>query len=676
MQKFLNTFISALIALAFCFCSYLVALFLPLQKVNPQLLYFIITCLILLLATCLVLNLSSSFKRSKFINGLTPTKREELFNKKKQELINQGENAQKLVYKSINRLFAYNLFLVLAMFAICFLLGFSKFNQKASIVFIILFWFLSTGLISQLFFIDTPVKLKKTEYVNQNDYPFLFEIINNAGKTVGFNKKLQVVLSNGTIGISTITGKVLINLNAEAVALLNEDELYAVLLHEFAHYKNFDLKRRRRFYNQLRLHDQDLNYFSSFSTLFNSCLKNDLIDKINLFEIVNSQKIESQADNFVYEQGQSQNFINAMAKIVLLSLYNDYAWKEVTFDIYKEEAPVTDYSERNYQCFLQKVALYGDKWHFTLQNELTSENSSHPNFKQRMQNAKVSEYFVDFNITNQTLKQEQQKLLKKSSLLSLESFTSKKVDYLQIRQIAYTDRVNCIKKYENAVASWQTLSDSELIECAQAYLFIDDKMAESILTDVVSRTNMSFACYILGCLYARYYNDKCIELFKKAATDSSATTESLSQLALYALKTGNAELYEECKNSSAQKVEYAQEFIEETEFSTEGLTPAHEIYHADLKEITSTLINYWQSGANGIYVAVRETQSQTLVYYIAIDINKRTPIKKTQIAYEESCFFINRLSCVGKKFYIFFTGEEFKIIKNMQGSCVYKRTKK
>ena len=103
--------------------------------------------------------------------------------------------------------------------------------------------------------------------------------------------------------------------------------------------------------------------------------------------------------------------------------------------------------------------------------------------------------------------------------------------------------------------------------------------------------------------------------------------------------------------------------------------PASDNYAEDVNEIREKLCEYWQEGADGIYLAIRETENQTTVYYIAVEIAKKFSPQKGQKAYEESCYFINRMSKVGKKFYLYFIGKEFNHIKNMPNTCIYKKQK-
>jgi hypothetical protein len=294
----------------------------------------------------------------------------------------------------------------------------------------------------------------------------------------------------------------------------------------------------------------------------------------------------------------------------------------------------------------------------------------------RMDALNVSEYQTDFTKKDDTYAQEIDRLLEKSSTLiaNLGFKNDKKRDeYLKIRAVAYEERIAVMNAYDNNDHEWQTLSDSALIECAQAFLYIDDSKAEKILREIIEKNNSSFACYLLACLYAREYNDDCIELFKRSSVDSSATDEAMDQLGRYALKTGNQELLDEYRKVTADKLDFAEEEIMQTLFTKEGLIAPNNAHAEDVKEIVEKLSEYWQDALNELYIGVRETERQTTVYYIAINYNKKAPREESQKAYEETCYFINRLSVAGKKFYIFFAGKEFNAIKKLNGSKVYEK---
>ncbi len=645
---------------------------------NPLFKPFITAIVLLTILSLVFLSIINIVKLTKFrksMKGLNATKRFELVTKLKEEIEKDYEKAEKAVNKSIERFTIYKVVVLVLIALFSFSMGLAD-NPEAVTPVILILTFTFYGVLSTFFKIQVDEKIPKDIILTPEEFPAIFEIINKASNQVGYKGKVQVVLGENGIAIAKRNNGVIITLQSEQLALLKEEEFLAILIHEFAHHFNKDIHRREIYSNFLDSHtnqaETTIDYLGK-ALFLNGYIEN-LTLKIISFEAISSRKKEEQADLFVTQNGLCQEFINGTAKACLFYLYSEYNWKEITFDTYKSEQPVYDYAAQNHKNFLQKVGLYGDKWHFTLHNELPARIDSHPTLKMRMASLNVEYYFVDFEIPNSSFKQDCERALNKTSYLMGEQFAKMGKDaYLHYRNSAYIERIEAMNRYNDFDSEWGSLSDSELIECAQAFLFIDDSKAEKILREVIERSSSSFACYLLGCLYSREYNDECIELFKKAAIDPSATDEAFDQLGKYALKTGNQKLLDEYRETVVNKNQVAEDENFATLFSKDGLTAPMEVHAPIINELTEKLCEYWKDSLHGLYIAFRETDNQTEVFYIAIDINKKLKAAELQKPYDESCFLINRMSQAGIKFYLFFNGKEYNEIKKIPNSCIYKK---
>ena len=679
MKKTLMQLLALILALAFSLGLWGISYYLHIKVIGNSYNSFFNTiaiCIVIAVVALIIINAVKNVNFNKRFNRMSAQEGQAYAVEKRKEVQQDVVKAEQKLNKKI-KLFNLYKALLLVLFAILLLsVGITN-NQKLTKFTIFIATFLGWGIINSFLPVPTQAINPKT-ILSQKEFPYIYSLINKACQRVNYTGKILAVVAGKGISVYENSKAVYLLLASEELSLFNENEFYAVLVHELEHLKKADTKRRyrlRSFIEQNESHGVGNTSLDFGISLFCSAHLKELLLEVIQFDANSSLEHEKIADMAVAEAGVEQDFINATAKSMLFSFYSEHPWKEVTFDTYKELTPITNFCQVNVACFLQKVALYGDKWHFTLQNELPSRIDSHPTLKMRMEALKVSEYQVDFTKKEGTYTQETDLLLQKSSLLIAElGFKDKKKDgYLRMRASAYEERIKAMNRYDSHDSEWGSLSDSELIESAQAFLFIDDNKAEKILREVVERSNSSFACYLLACLYAREYNDECIELFKKCAIDPTATNEAIDQLGKYALKTGNQKLLDEYRESAPNKYEFAEDEIMQTMFTKEGLEAPNANHQETVNEIVEKLCEYWGEHLTAIYVGVRETESQTLVYYIAIDYNKKAPREQTQTAYEETCYFINRLSKAGKKFYIFFVGKEYKTLKKLPGSKVYEK---
>lgn len=643
---------------------------------NKSAIIVILIALCAILVALAVYNITTGKKMNKKFAQMKMDEKQEFSLEEKARVEKDQKQAEIQVAKRIKLFNLYKICVLVLLYLLCFFVGLGAFSVAT--VFVLLCIFLSWGIVLSLFSPAQNDVANKKLFIDKTHFPYIFSVIEKAGKSMNYTGKISAIFSNGGISIGNSGKGVIITLPAEIVALLTEEELYSVMIHEFAHFKNQDTHLREKLYSFIERHqpqatsDNPILEFGKF--IFLSGHLGGIILSIVSYDTFSSREKESIADNAVKETGLCQAYINATAKSVLFGIYSEYPWREITFDTYESTSPVLDYTQRNYNCFLEKVALYGDKWHFTLKNELPARVDSHPTLKARMQALSVSEYYTEYPPFTGDYGKEQQKLIEEQGKIAVEiNYAKDKHNalYTLQRKNAYTERQRVIDKY-NALTEWDKVSDSELIECAQAFLFIEDNKAEKILREVIERSNSSYACYLLACYYSREYNDECIELFKRSALDSTATDEAFDQLGKYALKTGNQALLDEYRATVASKNQNAVDELQETLFSKEGLIAPTATHQEVVSEITSRLCEYWGNNLSALYVAVRETQNTT-VYYVAIEVIKKAEQSSAQQAYDESCYFINRMSKAGKKFYLYFVGKEFNAIKRLPNTCQFKR---
>lgn len=78
------------------------------------------------------------------------------------------------------------------------------------------------------------------------DYPLIFQTVERAAQKTGCKRPYTVCLGMGPTGISEGNGRIYLELNAIECAMLTSEELYSVMLHEFAHAVNADTGRTGR----------------------------------------------------------------------------------------------------------------------------------------------------------------------------------------------------------------------------------------------------------------------------------------------------------------------------------------------------------------------------------------------------------------------------------------------
>lgn len=254
-------------------------------------------------------------------------------------------------------------------------------------------------------FLRIPPKSSKfdfSDYTAPADYPELHALAHRAAKALGMDGKIRIiVLPDCNAGIAKVGRVYSLQLGAQLLDMVSEEELYQVLLHEFAH--------RTKDGNPT---DREFRLFSYITEQAESPLRDSLLNRsigsafryldtlyvfeYSLYRLAASTAIETVADRAVMQHGDPQTAANMMAKLAFHDCF--------------EREPQTDYLEPFYQpdemrrdavsvvccAFRKAVPQREPVWRTLLKQEIQPRNATHPIFRSRIQAIGISDYTVAF----------------------------------------------------------------------------------------------------------------------------------------------------------------------------------------------------------------------------------------------------------------------------------------
>lgn len=674
MKKVFIEIIAGVLAIALVAGAWLTGFYLT--NLNKSL--SLILCLTLFGALLIlaIVNITKCKNTKKKIAEMTPKTANAFGEKKKQEFETNYKKVEQKLKRIKELTIIYNTMLILLILAANFFAGAAETitddEGGVSLAVMVLNILLCQGLIAfYAYIIISPIDNSKFP-VTREEYPAIMKIIDEAAELAGYKGKISVYLNPQGISISENGNKAVIWISAEHVALNTKNELLAVMLHEFAHYKNEDTKFYARNYAFKTIPENVPSVIAR--EIFTSELYMQTLINAELFEILSSKNREIKADAAVKNSQYSQDFINATAKAALFGIYSGYPWGEMCYDVYKGETPVTDFSHRNLANFKEKFKIYGEKWNYTLSHELPQRVDSHPTFKERAEKFGLQPVYTPTIETDPEFLAEQDKLLSYSDSASIKGINPK--DYAFEREYSYTERKNAMDKYNSGTVNADFLPAHEKIECAQAFMNIDDEKALKILDEIINQNPSTLALYLKGVILAKNYNDECIDLFNRAAEDPACTDSALEQLALYALKTGNQKLIDDYRAKVVDKSERSVNLLKGT--SLLGKKPtALDKNDPEIQEMISTFVGYWGDNLDEIHGVELTTEEGIRAMYFAFTLSKKFKPEMITKSYEDSMSYVTRLMDKSRVIYLVLGGgKEFFIVKSTHDSLLYKKSKK
>lgn len=672
-KRFFNELISFFIAAALCVGSWLVGYFFV-PTSTPIVIAAVVGVVGLFITAVINFTLYRRFGQN--LNKMNVREANDFLNEKKADIENNYAEAEKDVDKHMRTTFVTAIVYFILLIAVSFLLGaaepeFTDDDGGASLAVLPVICLIQQGIVAFLTVNTQDDGKSDAPEIDEKDFPLIASAVKESAKLANIDTPVRLFFSLSGIGVAEDRNELLIFLNPVEAALLTRDELKSVMLHEFAHFINSDTARSQR-YNRFNAKINGSVSQVGIVAFLGLPISRTML-ATELYGIVSSRKKESDADAFVIECGEAQNYVNATAKAALYSLYRSYEWKETSFDVFAGDEPVSDFMHRDLANFKKQFEVYRERWFFTLENELPQRVDSHPTFAMRKKACAVETFDAETVESDEKYAEEQDKLLSVADKEIHDSYPPEK--FALDKHYGYTARAELFKKYEAANGDdlkTYFVSDNEILEIAQAYIGVDNRKALEILDRVLENSNNSLAYFLKGLILSLEYDDGCVDAFKTAAKNSAFFEESMSYIALYALKTGKQELIDTYRKNIVDDTQKNIDNDKLTEIVGKKLS-APDGDDLVKNEIVDAVKSYWGDKLRAVYLAEYAAENGIKGKYVAIEIDMRKDKDfDFEKAHSDTRDMLFRLCDEKSKFYLFYFGPEFKRIKNTPGTLLFR----
>lgn len=400
-------------------------------------------------------------------------------------------------------------------------------------------------------------------YVAREDYPELYRITEKAQAALGHSGEVRIsIVPEMNAGIAKLGDVYSVQLGLFVLDSMCGEELYTVLLHEFAHLVNTSKEEQKtEDFFRWSQYGRSRGLYSSIASLLFSYT--DLLFEYDwaLYFYADNLRREVEADRAMAQYGSAETAASSLLK---LKYYELYDWEKGGRSIPSEfvpEKPERGYLTRELADFREQLSLRQAAWNELARKEIVSRSASHPTLAMRLEALGVDEYRLIKAIPSEAYRNDCQKALAWAEDRIVESLSE---SYDEIREARYLKPLRDVEEWEQTGKPLVAETYSDLVE-ALCLVGRDDD-AEALCRraiDELSGAAAVDAVFRLGCRLLYRYDDEGIPLVYQAIENNHNYIEEGSEIiGAYCLLTGNQT---ELDAFRAQAIDLGQKDVDETE---------------------------------------------------------------------------------------------------------------
>ena len=356
--------------------------------------------------------------------------------------------------------------------------------------------------------------------LSPSDYPTLYAVAN--------------------IGIADMSGAE-VRLSPLLVRLLTEEELYTVLLHEFAHALHRDtvwLARATTLVHRLA-YPALRGLYAKVHELFYTSFAAECSFELNFYLTYASLSRELLADEAVKDAGEGENYLNALFKCALLDEFLRIPRKELGADYYISDKPRQDFFRTRYDLFEKVMPAEYAHAREVIFRTLPSKSDTHPTFSMRRKAFGGGDPDPARRPAG-TYADEAKRYLDDCGTRMIADLGS----YSDNTGRFYRTAVDEIAKYDEALAQGET--PSALLEHRTLFYLYDTDMvrAKELAEALYARDGRLDAQFVLGTALCLEDDERGPELLREVLLENISYSAAMNILADAVLRSGDEEKLE------------------------------------------------------------------------------------------------------------------------------------
>ncbi len=563
----------------------------------------------------------------------------------------------------------YVAFITVFMHATALFIGASSDTFPRMVLLII---FMTGGVYIRLFgaIIDKPI-INPKDFLPKDEFAELYSVAEEAMKHAGVEGKIFISTDNSLNAAISKQGNIhLLLLGAIMIGSLSREELFNVLLHEFAHHSpKYTPKSTYGFFNRFIEHETD---GSTITDIIISLPMMKYGMEFSLYTLLSSEYIEAMADKITRDHGDPKSFASAIAKCNFYDMYGKVLYKYQSTPLFEHETPAENIATLNLESFKASVRENKEKWLAILEKGIQPRNASHPIYRLRRDAVGVcaEDVNISFDFEGDSLEGERKKIFEH---VNKEIAESLKQDYDELRKANYLAPLEIIDKWQKSEVKYSSAELIPVIDALAGLLRNDE--AEALCDKIIAEETNAFATaypkFFKGYMLLLRDDDTGIDILYEAIELNSNLFEmSIELIGEYVCSHGMQKELDEYRQKATL---LAQKQIDEDD-KANVLTTTDKIIADDMDETTlKAHIDFITSVSDRIHAVylVRKVISETFYSRVfLIEFEKETPPEKIDEAMNKIFRYLDTLD--DEQYSLFLYGKQYKsIVSKVKGSLKY-----
>ncbi len=512
-------------------------------------------------------------------------------------------------------------------------------------------------------------------YVDEKDFPELYSLARKAANALGINNDIKIsLLPECNSGIAKIGNTYSVQIGVILLDIINDDEIYNVLLHEFSHAANqaFYSNKLAHYNNWLGENNQLLIGFP-FSSHFFKGLDIAFAFNYDIYSYTISIWFETEADKSMVKFGNPQVAASVLLKLKYYELY-DWQCEAYDFEPYylpeKQNEKTITKTINQYKEFEKK---YSSLWNECAEKEILSRSASHPTLKMRFETIGATEFKTIDSKKTDALEKESKKAVEFVEKLLIEERAD---EYDDLRNANYIEPSETIKSWEENGKEIIPETYHEIINSLRFIGRNDEalELCDRVIAELDSVASC-YATYIKAIFLMRRFDESGIDLMYSVINNySNYIQDGLSVIGYFCCITGNQEELDKYRTNAVNLAQLHKDEYSQLSVLNKGDRLSSENLPEELlTSILDYILQVSDNTIDNIYL-VRKTISESL--FTSVFIIKFNKDVETQVKYEVIDKIFNHLdTCSDWQFSLFDYVDVAKVKpEKIENSCVYSRT--
>ncbi len=545
-------------------------------------------------------------------------------------------------------------------------------NYATALLFLAAFYLLCA--LSRIRYPIPPVLFEEDKCcIKPEDYPELYALAQKAADTMHCGGSIKIILSTDfNAGIAKAGAIYSLTLGVVLLQVLSKEELYAVLLHEFAHMSGAEYRsEKENAYHFWLSTGGTAHFLSNLTAPFFRWFDSEYCLQYVLYEHASAILVESGADQAMARDGMAKYAASALLK---LKYHELYCWENspdgTEHLLYAPEQPKLRLMEEEAQIFQNAMEHRAVDWNRLIGTEILSRSATHPTLKMRLDQLGIKELqIVESKDPNSYLAERKKAVEYLDRLI----YQDRLETYEEDRQKLYLDPLSDVTAWEKAgkplIAEQYADIDYALRmlgRYSEANTLCDRAIAE--LSDSAS----CYAYYTKGCFLLQDYQEEGIGyVYHAIENNNNFVKDGLEIIGHFCCLTGRQEELEDYRENAVDYAQKQKDLYEEVGVLRKNdRLSAEQLPEGMLEDILSYIRSIDEAAIQKIYL-VRKTITED--FSTSAFVIRFVPQTAEEIQYDVMHKIFRYLdTCSDWQFSLFDYEEVKKInVEKIEGSCVF-----